>query len=262
MKKLALTLLVLSLVANVWLWNRLVGLQRDIQVRVAAGDEAEQLRQQLRDWETKSRAKNGPQPVSADASDLARLRNEVSQLRQQLAETKKATAASTSWRRLPATADWSEKFAAATNELARQEKNMDELYGHHSLLISNLAAASDQDLEDLKRRAQSRQCIQNLKHIGLAARVWANDNGDKFPRDYLTMREELGTPAALFCPSGPATAPGDWSQLNPAMISYSWYGATASEEKPDSILTKCPIHGHEGHGDGSVHQTRPGLTIP
>ncbi len=261
MKKLAFTLLVLGLVMNAWLWNRVAGLQREIQTRAASGDEAEQLRQQLRDWEEKSRAKISPQPASSDAIELARLRNEVGQLRRQVEETKKAPAP-VSWRRLPATADWNEKFAAATNELAEQSQYLDELHSKHALLISNLATASPQDLEDLKRRAQSRQCIQNLKQIGLAARVWANDNGDKFPRDYFTMREELGTPAVLFCPSGPTTIPNDWAQLNPSMISYTWHGATASEENPDSVLTTCPIHGHEGHGDGSVHQTRPGPTIP
>jgi hypothetical protein len=131
------------------------------------------------------------------------------------------------------------------------------------LLISNLATASPQDLEDLKRRAQSRECMQNLKRIGLAARIWANDHNDKFPADYLTMREELQTPKILFCPAASGViAISDWSQLNPAAISYTWHGATAVEAKPDSVLTSCQIHDHLGMADGSAQATRPNPGLP
>ena len=117
MKKLGLILLALSLAVNALLWNRVAGLQRDLQTRRAAADEAGQWR----DWEAKSRAKMHPQPASAEVNELARLRNEVSQLRRQLDETKK-TPAPASWRRFPVTADLSEKFSAATNELAEQSQ--------------------------------------------------------------------------------------------------------------------------------------------
>jgi hypothetical protein len=253
-KKAVLILLIFSLAANVWLWKRVAGQQHELAARASA---AEDLRKQVQELAQMVNATARTQPPSAEVSELARLRNEVGQLRSQLSSAPKPASPPTSWRRVPATADWSEKFAAATNELAESSKYIEELSSNHDLLISNLAAASPQALDDLKRRAQSRQCISNLKRIGLAARVWANENGDRFPPDYFTMREELATPAVLFCPAAPTAHPNDWSQLNPATVTYTWHGATADERRPESTLATCPIHGHFGIADGSV-QMAPG----
>ena len=66
-------------------------------------------------------------------------------------------------------------------------------------------------------------CVNNLKLIGLAYRIWAGDNNDKYPmqvsttnggtmelmadgknvwRNFLVMSNELSTPKILFCPAG------------------------------------------------------------
>jgi prepilin-type processing-associated H-X9-DG protein len=64
-------------------------------------------------------------------------------------------------------------------------------------------------------------CINNLKQIGLAYRIWEGDNGDKYPmgvsvtnggtmelaatgnviQSFLVMSNELSTPRILFCPA-------------------------------------------------------------
>ena len=64
-------------------------------------------------------------------------------------------------------------------------------------------------------------CVNNLKEIGLAYRVWEGDNGDKYPmavstgkggsmeytdgantfRHFLVMSNELSTPKILICPA-------------------------------------------------------------
>src|SRR5258706_8337794 len=63
-------------------------------------------------------------------------------------------------------------------------------------------------------------CVNNLKQVGIAFKVWALDNGDKYPMQvsvtnggtrelvssgavfshFLVMSNELNTPKLLFCP--------------------------------------------------------------
>jgi hypothetical protein len=261
MNKVILTILTISLITNAWLWKRIANRELELRSRAANAVEAEQLRRAMQELEASKDIR--AVASAADVNELARLRNEVGQLREQLKEMQNPSPVLASWRRLPANADWTEKFAAATNELAQREQYLDQLSSNHHKLISSLATASVEQLEELKRRAQSRECMTNLKKIGLAARIWANDHGDKFPADYLTMREELETPKVLFCPAAPGAKPvSDWLQLNPVTITYTWHGATADERQPDSELATCPIHGHVGKADGSAHMTRPNGYLP
>ncbi len=71
------------------------------------------------------------------------------------------------------------------------------------------------------RRASRISCVNNLKQIGLSFRLWAGDNGDKFPMEvsvtnggtkelvgsgivyvhFLVLSNELSTPKVLFCPN-------------------------------------------------------------
>ena len=100
-------------------------------------------------------------------------------------------------------------------------------------------------------------CMNNMKQIGLAARLWANDHKDTFPPDLATMRNELVTPKILFCPAAPGGVQAtDWTQLNPAAISYQFLNPNGNEADPQKPLTTCPIHGHVGMSDGSVQAAR------
>src|ERR1019366_7242727 len=82
-----------------------------------------------------------------------------------------------------------------------------------ALLLPALAAA--------KRKHSTIGCVNNLKQIGLASRVWEGDNGDKYPMQFAltndavmklvssgnayvlwqTMSNELATPKILACPA-------------------------------------------------------------
>jgi prepilin-type N-terminal cleavage/methylation domain-containing protein len=103
-------------------------------------------------------------------------------------------------------------------------------------IIAILAAMLLPALAAAKRKAQKINCVNNLKQVNLAFRIWEGDNGDKYPMAvgsasgganeymahgttagsttpatpakvynpgiaFMVMSNELGTPKILFCPS-------------------------------------------------------------
>src|SRR5580700_10648376 len=48
-------------------------------------------------------------------------------------------------------------------------------------IIAILASMLLPALARAKQKAQRISCINNLKQVGTAYRIWSNDNGDKFP---------------------------------------------------------------------------------
>jgi len=115
-------------------------------------------------------------------------------------------------------------------------------------------------------------CINSLKQVGLAFRIWSGDNNDKFPMQvsitnggamefatqgsayevFLVMSNELSTPKILFCPEEvrqdrvQASIFAVWNASNasPTMVSFPatntlsyFVGLEADETKPDMILS-------------------------
>jgi prepilin-type N-terminal cleavage/methylation domain-containing protein len=115
-----------------------------------------------------------------------------------------------------------------------------------ALLLPALAAA--------KRKAQRISCVNDLKQVGIAFRLWEGDNADRYPMsvstvkngaleviysalntagpkpgyDLLTvfscMSNEVNTPKILFCPSdngtwagNPRTAATNWNTFDPTI---------------------------------------------
>jgi prepilin-type processing-associated H-X9-DG protein len=101
-------------------------------------------------------------------------------------------------------------------------------------------------------------CVNNLKLIGLAYRIWAGDNNDKYPmqvsttnggtmelmadgknvwRNFLVMSNELSTPKILFCPAdaGRIRATNFSSNLKDK-ISY-FFGVDANPKDPQMLLS-------------------------
>ena len=229
-------LLALSLALNIFLWNRLSSQSGQLKLAQAGASEIDELRRQ--NQELQVNRTSAPDSASANALELARLRNEVGQLRKQAAEAATLRAQAAEAAQLRA------QLAAATQDLARAES-----------ALADAAKLSPEQMQQLKGEAQSVQCVSNLKQIGLAARIWANDHNDVFPPDFISMKGELATPMVLFCPADAAAIRvAEWSQLNPAAISYRFLNPNGNESDPTKLLTMCPIHGHVGLSDGSVQR--------
>jgi len=108
-----------------------------------------------------------------------------------------------------------------------------------------------------KEEAMSIRCINTLKQFGLAVRIWAIDNNNVSPPDSLSMSNELGTSKILVCPADTnRVVAKSWETFSPANCSYEYLtpSATNADHEPMRVLSRCPIHGHVGLCDGSVHR--------
>jgi hypothetical protein len=139
-------------------------------------------------------------------------------------------------------------------------------------------------LSQAKGNAQSINCANNMKQIGLAFRTWAIDHDDNFPFNVSTnkggtlelcalgsdgfdrnaalhfqvMSNELSTPKILVCPADGKRQPAlDFLGLQPAYVSYKLRtGSDINETHPDQILAICPVHNNVLRSDGSVQRER------
>jgi hypothetical protein len=125
--------------------------------------------------------------------------------------------------------------------------------------VAILAGITLPAFSQAKSRAQTVACVNNLKQMGLAVRIYATDHDDVFPPDFLAMTNELSTPKVLICPADPGRSGSPaqtWAGFDPAQSSYEYLGAGLKESTPgfeSKVLFRCRIHGNECMGDGSVH---------
>ena len=124
-------------------------------------------------------------------------------------------------------------------------------------IIAILAALLLPALAKAKGRAQTIQCVNNMKQVGLAARIWSNDHNEVFPPDLLSMSNELVSLKILVCPDDKSkTVAAGWSQFDPSKnLSYEYLTPNAREtDVMGQTVFRCPVHGNIGLGDGSVQQ--------
>jgi hypothetical protein len=107
-----------------------------------------------------------------------------------------------------------------------------------------------------KMRHTTINCVSNLKQVGLAFRMWSNDQGDKFPmalstndggtqefvvgggtfRHFRALSNDLGSPKVLVCPMDAARLRAlDFSKLGNSNISY-FVGLDVDEASPRAFL--------------------------
>ncbi|MGA2174583.1 MAG: type II secretion system protein [Verrucomicrobiota bacterium] len=121
-------------------------------------------------------------------------------------------------------------------------------------IIAILASMLLPALARAKQKAQRISCINNLKQVGTAYRIWANDNGDRFPcqqtialggmsdlvttsgtvsqfafLDYALMQNEMGQSAKIVCcPSDDRTPNTNFYWGNNPSVNSSYFTQTAS----------------------------------
>jgi prepilin-type N-terminal cleavage/methylation domain-containing protein/prepilin-type processing-associated H-X9-DG protein len=98
-------------------------------------------------------------------------------------------------------------------------------------------------------------CLMNLKQIGVASRMWSDDNSSEYPpqvstnqggsleyvmggnafRHFLCMSNELSTPKILVCPADTREPAANFSQLQNENVSY-FIGVDANESMPQMFL--------------------------
>ena len=149
-------------------------------------------------------------------------------------------------------------------------------------LIAILIPVALLTLSQARMKASRITCVNQLKNIGLAYRIFATDHNDEFPfqvaaieggtlefendivRQFFALTNELSNPYILVCinrtfgrPRGAewnATAATNWSTLKPTNIDY-FLNLNATEAAPDRILAgdNCVrINGQFRHGLTSV----------
>ena len=111
-------------------------------------------------------------------------------------------------------------------------------------------------------RAEEINCLNQLRGIGLAARIWQSEHGGAWPSGFSVLTNELGTPAALFCPSHyrRESASSNWNGFEWAAIDYEWL-TPSNQSDPAAVFSQCKIHRNVGRTDGSadlIRGFRPG----
>jgi hypothetical protein len=145
--------------------------------------------------------------------------------------------------RLRAESAEAQKLRAEIGQLTAQLQELESLKAENRRLLTELrkpptgAVAPEQDFFS---QAARNKCINNLKQVGLAARMWANHNKDVLPTDFDQMQAELQDRRVLFCPANEGT------------LQYELISPGASETDPQVVYARCPLHNKVVLCDGSV----------
>ena len=122
-------------------------------------------------------------------------------------------------------------------------------------IIAILAALLLPGLARAKAKAKDIACINNQKQVGLGLRMWANDQGDKYPwcvsydkggsmgsadwtDHFRVCSNELVTPKILVCPTDSAKQPGTngWGALRGDFNISFFAGTNSLDGKTFNVL--------------------------
>jgi hypothetical protein len=207
--------------------SQMVELRKQNETLAASTVQLEHLRNENAELQRLRAGAQGVAKSQRETEELAKLRAEVEQLR------------------------------ASSSELNRLRAENQRLQAERAAAVANggVVAPQDDPFAAMKTKAESTACINNLKQIGLAARIWAHGhNTNTLPTDWLTMKNELNTPKILTCPSDTGRIrAASWEEFDGSSASYEFPSIEPSENEPNTVFTRCPIHGNAGLSDGSAH---------
>ncbi|HZQ47406.1 MAG TPA: hypothetical protein VFC07_10370 [Verrucomicrobiae bacterium] len=197
-----------------------------------------ELKQQNADLRAKAQKLESLRLTNADVQRLRNENQELDRLRKDNAEL--------------------QRLRGEVAQLGAQLQGIQNLRAENQQLkarnLSARAASADTSSDAANAEAESIRCINNMKQVGLAFRMWANDNNDLYPKDFISMTNELGNWRILQCPSDKSHNVSSWADVAAGNISYRRVssGPGADEQHPNVVLFECPIHGHVALCDGSV----------
>ena len=190
----------------------------------ASSYDPEQVRQENSQYEQLRSASRSLEQARKENAELQNLRQEVLRLREQLQELAPLR---------------------AENQRLSAEKRLAESR------VPRATPGEEDPFDAARKKAQSIACISNIKQICLSARVWANDNQEVLPPDFLSMSNELANPKILVCPSDTNRAVAvSISGIRPENVSYEWISPNAPLTDPRVVVVRCPIHNNMGFADG------------
>lgn len=170
-------------------------------------------------------ATSGVESSQNEAAELERLRQRVATLQGEIGQLEAVQLANAKLR---------EQVAATSPSLSQTELDA---------------------MNEAQAQAMRIKCINNLKQVGLAVRIYMGDHNEVSPPDFLTMSNELNTPKILFCPAHTNLAPvKTWAEFATTTSSYQYLvaGAAHADTEPQRIMTYCATHNIFGLCDGSV----------
>jgi hypothetical protein len=159
-----------------------------------------------------------------------------------------------------------EEIAALKTQIKAYQSQLDELEeieSENNAILAELERFEiyEEELAANDAGFQRIKCVSNLKYVGLSARVWAQDNDDFYPENFMVMSNELSKTKLLVCPSDISkVSAGSWPALSGSNVSYQMMSQGGKQGlDPQIIFVSCPIHGHATLSDGSVQH---GLLLP
>jgi hypothetical protein len=105
-----------------------------------------------------------------------------------------------------------------------------------------------------KSKIDSLQCANILASLGVAARLYAQDNGGMYALDVRRMSNEISNPNIPMCPSEKIKTPAvHFVDVCPSNTTYEYLvpGMKQSDRGTNGVF-RCPIHGHVLREDGIV----------
>lgn len=90
-----------------------------------------------------------------------------------------------------------------------------------------------------RAKAMEINCLSNLKQLGLAARMWARDNGESLPSGFDSIKDRVESEKVFYCP----TSHG---------VRYELVSPGCSTTNPSVEFARCRIHNNVLLADGSA----------